>query len=229
MIAYHLPSFPKRHPDNSNLTIWYDSHYRGLPLMVEKGPFITEYLEKLWQTIQRARWFYSRVYAARIDLKFPVGYDMPEEFVHNTVLSRFIESFKDQIKKDQARSARKGRRVHPTELFYFWVREVSSARQPHYHFAFMLNGNAYHTLGKLKARKRRVNLFHRLQWAWAKALGPSIDASGLVNVPENAEFSLGMGVNDPGVVAFFHRTSYFCKAATKVYFGRTRNCGCSRI
>lgn len=218
----------KRHPGNSNLTIWDEPDYRGLELMADKGPFITEYLEKLWQTTQRALWYYPRVFAGRIDLKFPEGYGMPEDFVHNTVLRRFVESFRAQLEADQARAAREGRRVHHTELLYFWVREFSSTGQAHYHFAFMLNHDAYHTLGRLNSD--RVNMFHRLQWAWASAL--RLDASeirGLVNIPKNAEFSLSRACGDVGVAAFFHRTSYFCKAATKVYSGRTRNCDCSRI
>lgn len=223
----YLPSFPKRHPGNSNLTIWYDSHYRGLELMVDKGPFIKEYLEDLWQTIQRALACYPRVFAARIDLKFPDGYGMPVELVSNTVMRRFIDSFEAQIEADQDKSRREGKRVHPTELFYFWVREVSSTRQTHYHFAFLLNDDAYHTMGRLQTE--RVNIFHRLQRAWSSALGLSVpDVSGLVNVPENATFRLKRGVGHPGVAAFFHRTSYFCKVATKDVGGRTRNRGCSR-
>lgn len=222
------PFPPKRHPGNSNLTLWYEPYYRGLPVMFEKGPFITEYLEKLRQTTQRALLLYPRVFAARIDLKFPDGYGMPEDLVQNTVLRRFIESFKAQIEADQDRAVREGRRVHHTELLYFWVREVSSTGQPHYHFAFLLNHDAYHTLGRLETE--RVNMFHRLQKAWASALRLSIpDVSGLVNVPENATFRLSRDLNDAGVAAFFHRTSYFCKAATKVFIGRTRNCDNSRI
>lgn len=221
-------SLPKRLPGNSNLSIWYESDYRGFALMADKGPFITEYLEKLWQTTQRALDCYPRVFAARVDLKFPVGYGMPEGFVHNTVLRRFIDSFEAQLKADQARAVREGRRVHHTELFYFWVREVSTAKQPHYHFAFLLNHDAYHTLGRLETE--RVNMLYRLQKAWASALRLSIPAaSGLVNVPDNPSFRLTREFNDPGVAAFFHRVSYFCKVATKVYFGRTRNCDSSRI
>lgn len=218
----------QRHPDNSNLRLCYENHYRGLPVMFEKGPFIEEYLEKLWQTTKRALAVYPRVFAARIDLKFPRSYGMPEYVEHNTVLRRFIESFEAQIRADQIKSSIEGRRVHPTVLRYFWVREVSSDGHPHYHFAFLLNHDAYHTLGRLVTE--RVNMIYRLEKAWASALRLSIlDVGGLVNVPENAAFRLSGDVNDPGVAAFFHRTSYFCKAATKVFSGRTRNCDSSRI
>ncbi|MDH4562325.1 inovirus Gp2 family protein [Pseudomonas sp. BN411] len=219
---------PKRHPGNSNLTLWCQPDYYGLPLMVEKGPFITEYLEKFQLVTEKALMAYPRVFAARVDLKLPSGYRMPDDFVHNTVIRRFIDSFGAQLKADQDRAAREERRVHATELRYFWVREVSGQGQPHYHFAFMLNRDAYHTLGRLETE--RVNMFHRLQEAWARALQLSIlDVSGLVNVPDNASFHLNRGEGDPGLAAFFHRVSYFCKNATKEYFGRTRNCGYSRI
>lgn len=220
-------ALPKRHPENSNLSIWYEPYYRDLHLMVKKGPFITEYLEDLWRTTQRALECYPRVFAARIDLKFPRNYGFPEDFVHNAVISRFVASFEAQIEADQDRSRREGKRVHPTELLYFWVREVSNTGRPHYHFAFLLNEDAYHTLGRLDTE--RMNLFHRLQWAWLRALDlEPHEVSGLVNIPDNAEFSLRRTIDDPGVAAFFYRTSYFCKVATKVFMGRTRNRGCSR-
>ncbi|MDE3735943.1 inovirus Gp2 family protein [Pseudomonas resinovorans] len=223
----HTQFTTKRHPDNSNLTLWYEPCYRGLALMVKKGPFIAECLEDQWRTTQRALDYYPRVFAARVDLKFPDGYGMPDEFVHNTAMSRFVASFEAQIEADQICSRREGKRVHPTELFYFWVREVSNAGRPHYHFAFLLNEDAYFKLGNLAPKES--NTFDRLQRAWASALRLNVsEVQGLINVPENAEFSLRRNIGDPGVAAFFHRTSYFCKAATKVFIGRTRGRGCSR-
>ncbi|MCO2142483.1 inovirus Gp2 family protein [Pseudomonas aeruginosa] len=220
-------NLPKRHPDNSNLSIWYEPTYRGLPLMAEKGPFFSEFLEDLWLTAEAALARHPRVFAARVDLRFPDGYGMPDDFVHNTAMSRFVDSFKEQIIADQGKSRREGKRVHPTDLFYFWVREVSNTGKPHYHFAFLLNEDSYHKLGNLEPQES--NTFNRLQRAWARALW--IDESavkGLVNVPRNAEFSLRRGVGDPGFAAFFYRVSYFCKTATKVFIGQTRNRGCSR-
>jgi hypothetical protein len=220
-------NLPKRHPENSNLSIWYESCYRGLPLMIKKGPFFTEFLEDLWQTTQRALACYPRVFAARIDLRFPDGYGIPDDFVHNTVMRRFIESFEAHIEAAQNKSRREGKRVHSTELFYFWVREVNYVGRPHYHFAFLLNEDAYFKLGNLVTKES--NIFDRLQRAWASALGlEPHQVSGLVYVPDNAEFSLRRAFGDPGVAAFFHRASYFCKVATKVFMGRTRNRGCSR-
>lgn len=41
-----------RHPLNQNLSIHYESTYLGLPIQVEKGPFIREYLHRLYQTTE---------------------------------------------------------------------------------------------------------------------------------------------------------------------------------
>jgi len=195
--------------------------------MADKGPLINEYLEKLWQTTQRAMAEYSRVFAARIDLKFPYGYGLPDAFVHNVAIQRFVESLKAQIEADRRRAVRDNGRAHDTRLRYFWVREVGDRGVPHYHFALLLNKDAYHTLGKLVTD--RVNMFKRLENAWASALQLSqAEVRGLVHVPDNAEFTLTREVGDVGVAEFFHRVSYFCKSATKVYCGRTRNCECSR-
>jgi hypothetical protein len=38
----------KRSPGNTNLRYWYDATYDGYPLMVAKGPFVEQYLEKLY-------------------------------------------------------------------------------------------------------------------------------------------------------------------------------------
>lgn len=220
-------NLPKRHPGNTNLTIWYEPTYRGLLLMVEKSPFFKEYLEDLWRTTQWALGCYSRVFAARVDLTFPDGYDMPDDFVHNVAMSRFVESFEGHIQADQDRSRCEGKRVHSTDLHYFWVREVGGNGRPHYHFAFLLNKDAYHTLGRFETE--RVNLFHRLQWAWASALRLDVsEIKGQVNVPDNPEFFLTRAFGDPGVAAFFHRVSYFCKTATKDFPGRTRGRGSSQ-
>jgi hypothetical protein len=72
-------------------------------------------------------------------------------------------------------------------------------------------------------------MFHRLEEAWASALRLSLDeVRGLVHGPDNAKFRLTRNEGDPGVASFFHRVSYFCKEATKVYFARTRSFGYSR-
>ena len=43
-----------RHPGNTNLSIHYDATFQGLPVMVDKGPFIQDYLAALRLTLDRA-------------------------------------------------------------------------------------------------------------------------------------------------------------------------------
>ncbi|GGE40636.1 hypothetical protein GCM10007421_13290 [Halopseudomonas oceani] len=62
-MSNHLPEprYPRRHPSNSNLHLYQDGSYEGLPLMVDKGPFIREYLDALYRTIELALAEYPRV------------------------------------------------------------------------------------------------------------------------------------------------------------------------
>lgn len=72
-------------------------------------------------------------------------------------------------------------------------------------------------------------MFNRLQEAWESALGSSVDeAKGLVEIPSNPTYCLRR--DEPqGVVDFFYRASYLCKAATKVYGSGQHGFGSSRV
>ena len=52
-----------RHPDNTNLHLHREDTFEGLPVMVEKGPFVRQYLSRLKRTIDLALSQYSRVLA----------------------------------------------------------------------------------------------------------------------------------------------------------------------
>ena len=60
-----------RHPDNRNLHLYNANTFDGLPVMVEKGPFIREYLADLKRTIDLTLGQYPRVLAFRVDLRLP--------------------------------------------------------------------------------------------------------------------------------------------------------------
>ncbi|MBV7515946.1 inovirus Gp2 family protein, partial [Pseudomonas sp. PDM25] len=61
----------KRHTGNSNLHLHHEHSFRGLPVMVSYSPFISEYLERLYQTTQLALSDHRQVFALRFDLRFP--------------------------------------------------------------------------------------------------------------------------------------------------------------
>lgn len=218
-----------RHPFNNNLTIFYGDHFHGLPVMTDKGPFITEYLECLKGVIDFAITDYSRVLAFRFDLRIPCRNDLPSYVCTNKAISLFFERFKWIIKSDRAKARSNNPYAHNTKVRYFWVREEGYLGKPHYHLLILLNKDAYYTIGRLGSD--RVNMIRRLEHAWASALSLPIEqVNGLVEIPDNAQYRIDL--NDPSginvLAELFYRASYLCKAATKTYGSNQHGCGSSR-
>ncbi|MDD2046238.1 inovirus Gp2 family protein [Pseudomonas putida] len=220
----------RRHPDNSNLHLYYEPIYEGLPTMIEAGPFILQYISSLKRTIGLALAQYPRVLAFRADLRLPQGIDLSECTYTNQVISRFIESFKAKIEHNREKARDRNQYAHDCKVRYVWAREIGEGRRPHYHLLILLNRDSFYTLGRL--RSERANNISRLEEAWASALRLSVDeVRGLVHIPGNAEYRIDRNVC-PGdadeLPALFHRASYLCKAATKSYGGRQRGFDTSR-
>jgi len=217
----------QRHPQNRNLIIHDANSYLGMPIQVDKGPFVQQYLERLHSTTERAVQQYSRVFAFRVDLRFPAGVDLPESHYTNQVIDRFIESFKAKIRHNRRMARLENKSTHDSNVRCVWTREVGQHGRPHYHMAFLLNFDAFNALGKFEAG--RDNMFNRLEGAWASALGLPVEAvRGLVEIPTNPTYCLRR--NDPQSQAdFFYRTSYLCKLATKVYGDGQHGFGASRL
>lgn len=130
-------------------------------------------------------------------------------------LTRLIESFKEKIKHNREKAREQNKYAHDCRVRYVWAREQGQHGKPHYHLAILLNRDAFTALGKFEAG--RDNMFNRLEGAWASALGLPVEAvKGLVEIPSNPSYYLNLGELE-GQAAFFHRTSYICKAATKVF------------
>ena len=215
-----------RHPINTNLILHQDSTFQGWAIQVDKGPFIQQYLSRLQQTMQCALAQYPRVFAFRFDLRFPTGIQLPGSVYTNQVIERFIESFKAKIAHNRSHARQLNKYAHDSKVRYVWARELGEHGKPHFHLAILLNRDAFTALGKFEVG--RDNMFNRLVEAWASALGLSGDAvRGLVEVPPNPCYHLNRG--EPGGQAeFFHRTSYLCKAATKVFGDGSHGFGASR-
>lgn len=86
-----------RHSQNSNLVLHYEPYYQGLPVQTRKGPLVEEYLGVLKHVIETALSEYRRVFAFRLDLRFPVGQHSPYAD-DNLVLERFCP---DSAAQDQ--------------------------------------------------------------------------------------------------------------------------------
>jgi hypothetical protein len=236
---YTFQRYPLRHPDNNNLHLYFGESFEGLPVMVNKGPFIQEYLSDLKHTIELALAEYPRVLAFRVDLRLPQGIELPDYAYTNQVISRFIESFNAKIQYHRGQLRDQSQWARRCKVRYVWAREIGSGGRPHYHLVFLLNRDAYFAVGKLHSKK--LNLISRLQGAWASALRlPITTAEDLVHIPDNATYRIDryprykkVAGSDHKVLVYelpdlFYRASYLCKVATKSYGDRQRGFGTSR-
>ncbi len=219
-----------RFSENRNLHLHTAGTFQGLPVMVEKGPFIHEYLETLWRTINLTFDQYPRVIAFRVDLRLSRLMGIPDDAVSNRVISRFIESFKAKIEHNRDKAREQNKYAHDCRVRYVWARERSEAGRQHYHLLILLNRDAYYTIGRLQPQ--RPNMISRMQGAWASALKCEVEqVRGLVHIPSNAEYRVDRNVRSGNVdqlPELFRRASYLCKASTKRYGDGSHGFGCSR-
>lgn len=215
-----------RHSQNRNLNLSRQSTYKGLQVQTNRGPVVSEYLERVEQVINQSLQLHGRIFAFRLDLRFPSEQYQPY-LNSNLVLVRFIASFKAKIKHNRDKAKLLNPYAHDTSVLYVWCREMGQHGIPHYHLAILLNNDAFCTLGKFEME--RNNLFNRLHEAWASALGINVESViGLVELPKNPFYRLRR--SDPeSIASFFYRLSYLCKAETKVFGDGTHAFGASRI
>ena len=220
---------PLRHPDNNNLSLHYGDSFEGLPLQIDKGPFIREYLSALMHTIELAMVEYPRMLAFRVDLRLPQGLELQDYAYTNQVISMFFESFTKKIQYHQERVGERGY-ARGCKVRYVWSRETGQGGKQHYHLLILLNRDAYYTVGRLGSE--RVNMISRIEESWAGALGVAVgQVEGLVHIPKNAEYRVDRHVRRGEIdelPVLFHRASYLCKVATKSFGDRQRGFDTSR-
>jgi len=215
-------NYPKRHPENKELKLYYGSEYRGLPVMYEKGALIEPYLEKMYNTIKLAMNHYPKVFAFRVDIHFPNNW-IHDDMNDKNVIERFISSFRAKIKSSR-QTAKLNENYHDSVVRYVWCREIGKYGRPHYHFLILLNGNAFSAMGAVNSPI--PNTYSRLSEAWASALGLDVVAvKGLVNKVRSF-FTEAQGYD---LGELFYVSSYLCKAGTKYYGDGRRNFGVSRV
>lgn len=206
----------KRHPGNRNLHVYTGRLFKDFPVMYSKGPFIYQYLERTMSTIRKALDQYPRVFAFRVDLRVPIGWESGSYCKDESVITEFFGDFKSQIKSKGDSVRRLNKYAHVSNVRYVWAREQGAKNNSHhYHVLFLLNRDAFYTLGRLGSTN--INMITRLERAWSYATGvPMVNIQGLVNIPENAEYRIDR--NDPESQAIlFERASYLCKVATKKF------------
>ncbi len=193
------------------------------------------YLSSIYNLMDRAMAEHTRTTVLRFDLHLPNLYTYLEEPTQehcSNVITRFIESFKAQVRADIARKEREGKRVHPCTVRYVWAKEMNRAAQPHYHVALILNKDAYFGFGDY--RELRNNLAGKLYRAWASALmykNPE-DVMSLIHIPSDTPYyHLDRNSSDYPQQCndVFRRLSYLAKYETKQYGSRNKNFSCSRV
>ena len=206
---------------NTNETLFTQPTFRGLPVMVHRGPLIERYLDKTYQTIESALAQYPRIFATRFDLALPEG----SEGWASDVISRFIEYFKADIASYLKVRGMKADACRPR---FIWAKERNRSDNYHYHVLLILNRDVFPRSGCILSDK--PNTVGRIESAWANALGiPWSQSRGLVHFPKNRDYSVDLNSQEflPQLVGLFHRTSYLAKEDTKAFEDGSRHFSCS--
>lgn len=216
---------------NTNLTLFTGRYFQGMKVQTSHGPLILSYLESMNQVLQNALNEHSRTLAIRIDLRLPQVADCPDfpQAYDNSVMSKFIDSYKAQVRADQVKRGRDDKRVFKCEVKFIWVAEHDSVMNDHWHLVILINKDCYDRLGDITATEG--NTAARIKKAWASALGLELhEAAGLVHFTDNGVFRLDVNsktFNDD-YCNLFYAISYLAKAKTKHYGDGTKSFGCSR-
>lgn len=200
---------------NRNLHLNYFPSFNGMNVQVEYLPMASEYLQALYDTLQKAICDYPRVLAFRVDPVIPIEIsDRMTLEDHKGLITRFVASLKAIIKHDRKRKRQSGW-VPDTKVRYVWCREYGSNGKPHYHFFLILNRDAYHMPGR--ACSPNENLLSRISRAWYSALGVEWNyQEPWIHVPQNPVYWIDRDDANSFQEAFY-RASYLCKAETKHY------------
>lgn len=201
------------------------STYLNLPVMTHRGNLDIDYLNSINTVIEQALDQYRRVFAFRIDLRFPTS----SYSAKTRVMSNFIASLNEQIIADLKRKQKHGGRNNTCTLRYVWAKERNKSLSNHYHVLLLLNKDVYHCLGYYKVRTG--NLASRIMKAWGTAIGLSIEESAdLVHFPKNPIYYLdsNKATFHDQLAELFYRASYLAKVETKEYGTKERSFGRSR-
>lgn len=205
-----------RVPGNSNLTIFHNQLFNGMP--VYRKPLVKEYLMSIQHFLEMSLNEYSRLYVLRFDLRYPENYFC---FDSGLDITTFIARLNSRLEADLKRKGKE----HKCHMRYVWVKEKEYSDNYHYHFAISLNKDVYFTKGKFDSSER--NLSKMIQEAWESVIGNCIPGqSGLVHFCENGDY----WINDKGdkYKECFERLSYLAKIETKNFGTGQKNLGSSR-
>lgn len=218
----------KRSLRQPHLTLFYEHFYRQLPVMTSRGPLVEEYLERLHEVVLEALRQDAKVFAARVDLRFPTSYwPLEGDILSNAARQRFLKILRRKLDRHQFDVPMDRPARHPHHLRYVWAREYDQGdNKPHFHLLLLFNGHAFSSLGDFNSEGD--NLYKRISESWAEALGlPCLEGDGLVHFPENGQYRLSRG-DEMALQQLFYRASYLTKEATKHFNDGCHPFGVSR-
>lgn len=189
------------------------------------GEISLEQLEASMEVITNFLDKHPRVFAVRVDLRFPhipvmddpdMPTSFPPEVEEDDVITRFIASLKSQI---QALRHRKGKTGKRFLLGYIWVKEQVTSQYPHYHVVLLFNRDDYGYLGDY-SNFDADNMATRIRKAWCRALRLAYpDYASLVHFPPDAEYRFDRRdavLHNDNFYKFLERIGYLFKLRSKV-------------
>lgn len=181
---------------------------------------VPQYQTILKRTLSAQFNAFTRVFALRFDLRFPVSM----VYQDSSVISRFLASFKSHLVTwDKYR-----RSQHPIGFSFVWCREKNSSQNWHYHVVFFFNKDAIHALGQCELGLK--NTYNRILSAWASAIRVTPrEAVGLVHICKNGSYWLDQRAPDfPSQLRLaMDSFNYLAKSTTKDINDGCRNIGSS--
>lgn len=214
----------KRVPENTNLSVWAQPSYQGLPVNTHRV-LVEEYLHKLRQVIDLSIQDYPRVFAVIVQLH--CTYLTDDLGKSNKVMGRFKDALDSRIESYHKRSMRDDLTLDLCRIRIVWGREQSGSHVPHFHVVLLFNRELFYRLGSFHSDTD--SLFQLIQSAWGSALNiPREEGSGLVNIPPNPEYYLNRSDNYMQLSSFFQHASYLCKVDTKCFNQGMQSFGGSR-
>ncbi|MGX9272318.1 YagK/YfjJ domain-containing protein [Pantoea ananatis] len=134
-----------------------------------------DYMGRMSDIISKATNAHVRTSVFTFILRLPEYRDTGDSIASDPNLSsglmeRFKGALKSRIAAHQQRLKREKSQVCPTDLRYFWVREVGeTSGKDHYHVAIFVNKDTFRGLGNYS--KEEHNLGSYISEAWLSALG----------------------------------------------------------
>lgn len=217
---------PKRLSCNRNLHEHIEDTFKGLKFYDLRGPVATQYLECIYDVMNKSLDEHPRTLTIRVDLKYPKRYDRQKP---EGVIGRFIERMKYDLARDYKKRKARNVRAHWTSLRYVGCRESTPKSKEHYHLMLFINKDAYFQLGCYNSTDK--GLAAMIRRAWARAIGIQVSQlAGAVHFPDNpiALLNRNSDAFEEHFAKVFYRASYLAKADTKSYGNGYRSFSCSR-